>query len=258
MNQDFDISKLLQLRTLTSALADFFARQVRDYLSNLTSLLQPRSLLGEHIRYEKSAVKGQDAALQELIKQFTPIAKSRELNIQTELKAPLDIFGATLDITPAAYSYTPQGATKPITISTPLRWVLSYKDMGPPRMRELVANHARSGDAELYPAVVHYLVLNMLANRRPGAAPLMEALRFPFTVQPAPEFGGLPLVHVTAPVGTIRPPDLVIHYSTQISGATHFEEVVNLPDVARLADPLKDQLVALVREHGGDLATQLG
>ncbi|MBL8473005.1 MAG: hypothetical protein KF778_07305 [Rhodocyclaceae bacterium] len=258
MNQDFDISKLLQLRTLTSALADFFARQVRDYLASLTPLLQPRILLGEHVRYEKSAVKGQDTALQELSKLFASVAKSRELNLQSELKAPLDIFGATLEITPASYSYTPQGAAKPITITTPLCWILSYKDMGPARMRELIANHARSGDAELHPAVVHYLVLYMLANRRPGAAPLMDALRFPLSIQPAPEFGGLPLVRVTAPVGTIRPPDLVIHYSTQISGTTQFEEVINLPDIAKLADPLKEQLVVLVREQGGELAAQLG
>jgi len=173
-------------------------------------LLQPRSLLGDLIRFEKCSNKTQDAAFQELLKLYQPIARPTALTLQTELKPPLDIFSSAPEIVPGSYSYTPEGSSKPITIVTPLRWVLIYKDLSPQRLRELVTSHARSGGNELQACVLHYLVMHMLAERRPGIAPILNALRFSLASRPNNEFSGLPFVYLSAPISTVRPPDKII------------------------------------------------
>src|SRR5262245_50916181 len=247
MDQNFEIARLLALRTLTTALAENFTRQARAHLANLAPLFQPRSLLGDLIRYEESPVRTQDAAFQRLLKLYEPLARATALNVQTDVKPPLDIFGSTPEIVPASYAYTPQGSSKPLTIVTPLKWVAIYKDLFPQHLKELVASHARSGGSELQACVLHYLCMHLVAEQRPGAASVLEALRFPLASVRNDELAGLPFVYLSLPVSTMRSLDAVIFQGTQISGTTTFEEVVNLRDIAQLSDPLKDQALALAR-----------
>src|SRR5262245_6753481 len=108
MERDLDISRLLVLRTLTTHLAEHFARQVREYLSNLSPLIHERPLFGDLVRGEKQQVKGKDVADQHLLKLYQPLARATALNLQTELKSPLDIFNAPLEIVRASYTYEPQ------------------------------------------------------------------------------------------------------------------------------------------------------
>ena len=253
-----DLARLLTLRTLTNALSEYFANRARDYLANLSQLLQPRVLLGDLVRYEKCAVKGQDVAFQELLKRFHSVAKSSALNVQPELKPPLDCYGGPLELYPATYSYLPEGGTKPITIVSPLRWVLGYKDMGPQRLRELIVIHDRSGGNELQSCALHYVALQLLTERRPGPVPLMEALRFPVSSAPQPELGGIPFVFVSALLPSVRPPDLLILQTTQISGTATFEEVVDAERIAELKDPIREEVLSLMSEHAADLKDELG
>jgi hypothetical protein len=258
MEHDLDISRLLVLRNLTTHLAEHFTRLLREYLTNLAPLLQPRVLLGDLIRSEKQSVRDQDAAFQQLLKLYQPLSRTTALNVQAELKPPLDIFNTPIEFVRATYTYSPQGSTKPITIASPLKWVLVYKDLGPQPLRELIASHARSGGNELQSCVLHYLTMSLLAQKRPGAAPILDALRFPLSVAANQEFGGVPFVYISAPVLTMRPPDSIIVQSSKLSGATTFEEVVDVDDISRLSDPLKGQVVTLVKEHGGEVARELG
>ena len=87
---------------------------------------------------------------------------------------------------------------------------------------------------------------------------MLDALRFPLSVATNQEFGSVPFVYISAPVSTIRPPDPVIVQSSQLSGATTFEEIVNVDDISRLSDSLKEHVVGLVRQHGGEVARELG
>ncbi len=253
-----DLSRLMTLRTLTSALAEYFAPQARDYIANLSLFFQPRILLGDLIRFEKCQVKGQDAVFQELLKLYQPLARASALNVQTELKPPLDVYGGSLELFPASYSYTPEGATKPIMIVSPLKWVLAFKDLGPQRLRGLVAEHARSGGNELQGCVLNYLAIHLLAQRRPGPAPILDALRFPLSSAAQQDFGGLPFVYLAAPLPTVRPPDALMLQITQISGTATFEEVVDAGAISNLNDPVKDRVLSLLSEHGGDLGKELG
>lgn len=253
-----DLSRLLVLRTLTNALSELFARQLREHLANLGLLFQPRILLGDLIRFEKCQVKGQDAAFQELLKLYQPLARASALNVQADLKPPLDIYGGALDLFPATYPYTPEGASKPVTIVSPLKWVLGFKELGLQRLRELVAMHVRSGGNELQACVLHYLAMQLLVERRPGPGPILEALGFAPSSASQPEFSGLPFVYLSAPLPSVRPPDELILQTTQISGTATFEEVVDADQISQLSDPIKDGVLRLVKEHGGDLGSQIG
>jgi hypothetical protein len=250
MDSGFDLNRLLKLRALTTALADYLERTAREHLASLSALLQPRALLGDLVRFEKAAVKGQDEAFRDLLKLYQPIASAAAINVQPDLKPPLDVHASAIDIVRASYTYTPEGSPKPLTVVTPLKWVVVYKDLSPSRLRDLVANHKRSGGNELQSCILHYLVMHLLAERRPGVAPILEALRFPVSSVPNVAFAGLPFVYLTSPISTMRAPDPVIVQSTLISGASTFEEVVDLSDVNRLRDPLSEQILAIVREHG--------
>ena len=106
MDQAFDISRLLALRSLTTPLAELFARRARDHLADLAPLLSPRALFGDLILGEKNAVKGSNLAFQELNALYQPVAKSATLGLQSDLRPPLEIFGLTPEIFPASYSYT--------------------------------------------------------------------------------------------------------------------------------------------------------
>ena len=106
--------------------------------------------------------------------------------------------------------------------------------------------------------VLHYLCMHLVAEQRPGVAPVLETLRFPLASARNDELTRLPFVYLSVPVSTVRPPNTVILQSTQISGTTTFEEVVNLRDIAQLSDPLKDQALALARQHAPALAGEFG
>lgn len=258
MDPAFDPIRLMALRGLTTALAQHFEADARAQIANIAPLLKPAALLGDFIRYEKAQAREQDAALREIVRLYVPIAKSPAIGTQPELKPPLDIYATTIDLVPASYPYTPEGGSKPVTIETPLKWVVAYKDNGLARLRELRASHARSGGTDLQGCVLHYLALHMLLARRPGPAAAMEALRYTLTSTPAPEHGGLPVVHLAAPLPTLRPSDAVILQSTMISGATTFAEVVDVDAIGRMRDPVKEGVMALVRAQGGGISAEIG
>ncbi len=257
MDAGFDFNRMMLLRGLTTALARHFEQTARQHLANLAALLHPRMLLGDLIRQEKAFAKDQDAAFRELVKQYQPIARSTVINTQVDLKPPLDIFTSTIELSPASYDYSPDGSPKPMTIITPMKWVVAYKDLGLSRLREHIASHNRSGGNELQSSLLHFLALHMLVARRPGPAPVLEALRFEISSTPTAEFGGLPIIHLTAPLATMRPPDAMIAQSAMLSGALSFEEVVDLQAIAGLRDCVKDKVLELVSRHASALMPEV-
>jgi hypothetical protein len=87
-------------------------------------------------------------------------------------------------------------------------------------------------------------------DRQTPLTNIFKALRYKLSVTTQPEFGGLPLTCVSAPIFTVRPPDEVIIETTELTGSDAFEEVIDLEGLATLRDPMKDSLVELARAHG--------
>lgn len=265
MESGYSTKTLLALRKVTRAVADLLHGQMREYLTALTPLLRPRAVLGHFVEGGgKETVHGADKAQAELKSLYEAISAAKPFNLRKELKQPLEVAGTSLETTPMEYTYVAraEGTTKTVTITSPLKWVLNYAGLAPGRLitvsftprrlEEVLADRGLSKD-ELQQFLVHYLVLHVVATRQVGVGKIFDALHFPLGTTRSAEFGDLPLTTISASLSTVRPPDDVIIESTEISGTDSFEEVLNLDDLQRMSDPLRDRLSELVRGHGVEM-----
>lgn len=255
MQERYDINQLLVLRRLTRAVSDLLRGQLKEHLSTLAPLLRPKTVLGSYIQSAvKEMPKGADAAFKELQSLYETIAPSNPYNLSKELTSPIEILNATLEFTPLEYIHaarTEQESTT-ITVTSPLTWVLNYSGFAPGRLRELLKDRNRSGD-ELREFVLHHLVLHVLMTKQTGVTKILDALYFRVSSNRSPEFGDLPLTYITSCVSTIRPPDDVLIQSTEISGMNVFEEIINVDDIVKMHDPLRNRLIEIVKGHGDNL-----
>ncbi|HKX31138.1 MAG TPA: hypothetical protein VJ302_25845 [Blastocatellia bacterium] len=256
MEETYSIQRMLELRKLTRAIAELLRGQIRDYLVSLAPLYHPRTILGEYVQgHTKEVLKGAPTTFKELQALYDSIAPPKPFNISKELKSPLELFGGPLELTAVEYTHqaTADQASKTVTVTLPLRWIVSYPGCSPSRLRELCADRNRSTD-EVLQGLLHYLVLHLLMIKQTGLTRILEALHF--SVHPnerLPGLGNMPVAMIHSSVSTVRPPDNVIIESTEISGVNAFEEVVNLADLSDLRDPLSERLIELVKSHGESL-----
>ena len=244
-----DIAQMLKLRKLTRAVSDLLSEQLRSHLATLAPLINPRNVFGQHLRSTtKQSVKGESEAFEQLKRLYLPLAGSAPFNLRKELESPLDIAGITPEISPVDYAYEIQegGKIKAITITSPLKWVLTFAGNSPKRLRELLANQKTIVGSELQQCVLNHLMMHVTMGNRPGINSLLEALRFRVTTGRAAEFGDLPITYIEGPVATVRPPNDVIIQNTEISGTPAFEEILTPDAVSSMTDPFKGRLLELV------------
>jgi hypothetical protein len=251
LDDDFDIDQLLRLRKMTRTVAGHLTRELRSHLSTIAPLLNPKSVFGEHIR-GGSRTSGNSAAqaMGELQSLYQDIHNTEPYSLRSRFDTPITLLGASLEIQPAFYSYTAsgEGGSKIISITSPLKWILSFEGFGPSRLTELLTAPDDTAGSRLQECVLHYLLLHLTLQHRPGIRKLLQALRFTVTTERLPEFGQLPLVTISAPLSTVRPPDRIIVGSTEMSGTKQFEEVVDSGAIELIGDPLKTKLAELVAE----------
>ena len=243
-----NIAQVLSLRKVTRTVADHLSEQLRSHLAILSPLINPRNVFGQHLRStNKQPVKGETEAFEQLKKLYLGLAGSAPFNLRKDLESPLDMVSVAPEITPVDYAYdVPDGGqNKRITITTPLKWVLTFSGSSPKRLRELLAHQKTIVGSELQQCVLNYLVMHVTLANRPGITSLLESLRFRVTTGRAEEFGDLPMTYIECPVATIRPSNEVIIQSTEISGTPAFEEVVSAEAIPGITDPFKEQLMAL-------------
>lgn len=253
MEERYSTERLLALRKLTRAIADLLRGQLKDHISTLAPLLHPKNVLGNYVggqTYEVS--KPGEKAFNELRERYQAIVQSRRFNLPADFKSPLEVINPQLEMTPVEYEYaaTGGGHSKTVRITSPLKWALSYAGFSPPKLAAIVKDH-RSGSDDLQQLVLHSLMMATVVSRQTGICQILEALHFPLSIDSPEALGDLPVCYIASSVSTKRPPDDVIIESTEISGMDVFEEIVNIEDVARLRDPLKEKLTALIQEYVG-------
>jgi hypothetical protein len=254
-DQPYDTRRLLVLRKTTRALADFLRTQVKDHLATIAPLLRPKAVLGDYAGAPtKEKVPGADKAFKELQSAYEAVAVSKPFGLPRELNAPLAMLSTTPELTALEYSHMAQAGAerKTVTITSPFQWVVSYAGFTPSRLRQLLAARNPTGD-ELQQCVLHSLMLHAAITRQPGLTRLLETLRCPARTIRLPDLGELPIVCLSSPAPTLRPPDDVIIESTELSGMSAFEELVNIEAVVGLRDPLRERLIDLIRGHGAEL-----
>lgn len=255
MNGRDNIQSLLVLRKLTRAITDVVRVQMTDYLRTLTPLLRPKALLGEYIQGgPKESTRKADKAFKDLQALYEVVAGTKPFNLPRELTPPLNFPALGLEITPLDYPHVIQTDNGPrrITVRCPLTWVLTYTDFPPNRLQELLATKARSVD-EVQRFVLGYLIIHLATTNEAGLMQVFEALHFPLTTSKSKEFGELPMTRIGIDIGTTRPSDPVILESAELTGMDAFEELVNVEEIPRLKDPLKDRLLDVMRQHAPEL-----
>jgi hypothetical protein len=251
------IQSLLVLRKLTRSITDVVRVQMTEYLRTLTPLLRPKALLGEYIQGgQKEPTRKADKAFKDLQTAYESVAGTRPFNLPRELSPPLNFPALGLEITPLDYVHVVQTENGPrkITVRCPLTWVLTYTDFPPNRLQELLDTKARSVD-EVQRFVLSYLIINLAMTNEPGLAQVFEALHFPLTTSKVREFGELPITRIGIGISTTRPADDVILESAELTGMDAFEELVNVEDLTRLKDPLKDRLLEIARQQAPELVS---
>jgi hypothetical protein len=250
------IQSILVLRKLTRAIADAVRVQMLEYLTAMTPLLQPKTVLGDYIYgVAKEPTFRADKQLKEMLAMYEKVAVGKPFNLAKEISPPFNLANVGLEITPLDYTHVAQvgSDTRKIQVRRPLTWILSYTGFAPTRLFELVDSRTRSTDA-LQRFVVSHLVLHLAIKNQPGVVQVFNSLHFAITSTKAPEFGELPLTQISVDVSTQRPSDAVVVESAELTGMDAFEEVVNPEDIMQMRDPLKDRLIAIAQQQAPELA----
>lgn len=258
--EPYTIQRLLSLRKLTRAIADLLRGQLQDYLSALAPLFRPKNVLGDYVQgASKEGTRRAEKTLLELQRLYTTVAGSKPYHLANELKPPFEIISSMPELSPVEYTHLArsEAGNKTVLVTSPLKWNLIYADYSPKKLKDLLTSQNPINE-EMHRFVLHNLVLHVMMTSHPGISKLFEGLRFPISSGSLAEFGDLPLTNISASVSTIRPPDIVIIESTEISGQNAFEEIINLEDLWNLEDPLKSQLIELARNHGENLSMSVG
>jgi hypothetical protein len=240
---------------VTRAVSDYLAQQLNGHLSALTPLFNPRAVFGDRIR-GGAKIAGRDAekAYADLTGLYEGIYRAKPFNLRKEFDSPIDLLSATPEISSSSYSYSAESGntSKTITVTSPLNWVLSYKGLGPERLRELLARKAEVVGSDLQVCVLHFLVMHVALKKRSGTTRLLEELRFPLKFERMDEFGELEFPIISSPLSTVRPSDDVIIKSTELSGTSTFEEVLNLEGMKEMTDPLREKLTEIIKRESAE------
>src|SRR5512142_1230894 len=216
MPEPYTTQRMLSLRKLTRAAAEQMRHQLKEILSAVGPLLQPKVVLGDYVRGVKEPVRGADALFREIESMYHAVASEKPFGLRRELTPPLDFSGASVDLNPLEYSHTAaaKGHSKRVTVTSPFRWVLSYSGHSLAELKTLLAAVSPSND-QLHAFVLHYVTLKCQMDRQTPLTNLFKSLRYKLSVTAQPEFGALPLTCVSAPIFTVRPPDEVIIETTE-------------------------------------------
>jgi hypothetical protein len=245
-----DIESLLDLRKLTQAVSRHYASRLRAHLATLAPLFSPLPLLGEYARGgSKSSGSSAEKAYRELCARFQAVAEQPPYDLSLELKPPLDLFAATPVLTPMERAYTIQveEADHRISITSPLKWTLSYPETEPKRLKELMAQDRTQAKEALAHALLQSIALTILLEQRPGLVRLFEDLRCPLQTLHREELGELPVTAISAPVGSRLPDDDIILQNCLLSGVPSFEEIVDLDHLRNLSDPVRQECLTFAQ-----------
>ena len=251
MSETFTTQRMLALRKLTRAATGIMEQHLKDALSAVGPLMQPKSLLGDYIRGVKEPVRGAEALFRSVAELYQEVAAQKPFGVPGELSSPLDLRNTSVDVTPMEYSYTAKvnGTSKQVRVTSPFVWVLHYRGYSPEDLKTLLGSVSPS-DAEIRSFVLHYVTLRFLVMQQAPLTKILSALRYSVTEATQPEFGKLPFIHIGGPISTVRPPDEIIIETTEMTGSDGFEEVIDLKALAALRDPVREELVDLAKAHG--------
>jgi hypothetical protein len=250
------IEQLLHLHTLTKEVSKFCQRQLRGHLDTLAILFRPRRMLGEFIEgSERESVGGSDKTLAELKDLYKRVAV-RPFDLRPELAVPIESISTQLQLHEWEYLHETKTdlGWHAIKVTSPLTWVISYNSpYSLSILRQVLAGReTRNADA-VRAFVLRACILHLQLTKFPAIADLLAGLRYRVEVRRSPELGDLPLVTLSAPISTVRPPDNLVTVASGLAGGTAFAEILDLDSVRNIRDPFRDEVTAILRNHGQEV-----
>lgn len=251
-----DVEQLLQLHTLTKDVAKVCQKQLRGYLDTMALLFRPRRILGDAIEgSEREAVGGVDRNVAELRELYRKVAL-RPFDLRPELTLPLESVSTQMQLYEWEYMHqikTDRG-WRSIKVTSPLTWVVVYSSNYSLAMfRQVLAGNEERDSEAVRAFVLRACLMSLHFTKFPAIAELLAGLRYRVEVRHTPETGDLPLVTLSAPFCTARPPDSLVTVASGLAGGASFSEVLDLATVKNLQDPLREQVAAIFRSHAQEL-----
>jgi hypothetical protein len=254
--QALNVEQLLHLHTLTKDVAKVCQKQLRGYLDAMALLFRPRRILGDYMEgAEKEYVGGSDRTLAELRELYRKVAL-RPFDLRPELSLPLESVSTQLQLYDWEYLHqtkTDRGY-RSIKVTSPLTWVLAYSSTySLSILRQVLAGQEERDSEAVRAFVLRACLMHLHFQKFPALSDLFAGLRYRVEVRQSQETGDLPLVTVSAPFSTMRPPDSLVTVASGLAGGASFSEVIDLSTVQQLKDPLREQVAAIFHNHGQEL-----
>lgn len=255
MSTENTIDKLIRLRKLTKIVSEQLRNKLTQHLNTLKPLFNLANSFGEYIRGQSNTkVATADRDFNALKDRYRALIRTKPFLELTELGNHLDIFSTSVEIGDFSYQHIAKrnGQEKTITITSPMKWILSYKYLGIDALSNLVGGQKIPGGVDLKEGILHYLALNAIVQK-PEFKSLLEDLQFPINSTEIPQFGKLPITYLSCPISTTLPSDDILIDTTEISGTAAFEEVVDIDNIIHLQDSFKIFVLEIVRNHDPSL-----
>jgi hypothetical protein len=240
-DKSLTFEQLADLREKTEAISQFLQKQLKTHIETLRPLLAPRRLLGKYTGIKEDVV-GADRAFAQLQEQYKGVC-GKPFALHPELDdAPLSNIDNRIDLYPWEYTYQAKGEreTKVVTITSPVRWVLTYSsEYALSQLIQTIAGQEQRRSDSIRQFVVNALVMHAVLAKFPGITQLLTDLRYEIRTEKSPSLGDLPLVTVHSCLPSFRPSDSLILAATRLSGIPAFIELIDTEAVHTMPDPLK-------------------
>ena len=239
------LQELPELRRKTESVSRFLREQIAAHLETLRPLFAPERVFGKYAggKVDVPGVERTFAELQQSYRNFT----HKPYDLPETLDPNwLTLVGNALELHPWEYVYQVQG--KPVTMSSPVRWVVNYRaNYSLTQVKSVLDDKETVRAYYLRQFVVNALVLRLVLSRNPGLAQLFQDLRYELKTDNAPDLKGLPVVTITSCLTSFRPADDLIQAATAFSGVPAFIELLDLDAVQTPKDFLKERLEGLLK-----------
>lgn len=247
------IDQLVRLHALTKDLASHCQKQLRGYVDTLSPLFRPRRFLGDFMEGPGSEpLAGVDRHFAELQQLYKSVAQ-KTFDLRPELNAPVESVAPQMQLYEWEYTHDTQTERgwRPIRVSAPLTWIITYSsNYSLSMVRQVLAGKELRNDESVRAFVLRACLAHQLFQRFPGLTDLFAGLRYRVEVRRNPQLGDLPFVTISAPFATIRPADNLVDLASGIAGGTNFTEVIDLPKLQALEDPIRSGIASILRKHG--------
>jgi hypothetical protein len=245
-DEPISVAQLGRRREQTEAIAKLVGSRLEHHLEILRPAFDPRRLFGRHasLASTREDVPGSDQELRALTQRYTQVAGA-PFDLPSEL--PRDAIAGMdhrLAVYPWTYNHEARGERehKTIRITSPLRWILSYRSAYTPEQLRSALGKPERRESDVTQFVVNVLVMQAMLDKFASLKQLLSDLRFEVGTASADGLGKLPLVTLASHLPTVRPPDELILTVTGFSGVAAFIEVIDRDPLHSLRDPLRDAI----------------